>query len=59
MIDESMDTEALKSLLSLGVPVETAWQRLIVMVGGVTMNCYLGIAIYSFSLLHTNKIFIE
>src|SRR3954470_10062127 len=53
MIDESMDTEAMKSPPQ---PWEfrskPAWQRLIVMVAGVTMNVILGIAIYSFSLLH-------
>ena len=53
MIDESMDTEALKQEPQ---PWEfrskPAWQRLVVMVGGVTMNVLLGIAIYTFSLLH-------
>ncbi len=53
MIDESMDKEAMKQPPQ---PWEfrskPAWQRLIVMVGGVTMNVILGIAIYSFSLLH-------
>ena len=53
MIDESMDTDALKQEPQ---PWEfrskPAWQRLIVMVGGVTMNVILGIVIYSFSLLH-------
>src|ERR1043165_314675 len=53
MIDESMDTEALKRAPE---PWEfrskPAWQRLIVMIGGVTMNVILGIAIYTFSLLH-------
>src|SRR6187455_912939 len=56
MIDESMDTEAMK------LPPQPwefrskpAWQRLIVMVAGVTMNVILGIAIYTFVLLHYNK----
>ena len=53
MIDESMDKEAMK------LPPQPwefrskpAWQRLIVMVGGVTMNVILGIAIYALTLLH-------
>ncbi|MBK5284154.1 MAG: RIP metalloprotease RseP, partial [Bacteroidia bacterium] len=53
MIDESMDKEAMKQPPQ---PWEfrskPAWQRLIVMVGGVTMNVILGIAIYAFTLLH-------
>ena len=53
MIDESMDTDALKQPPQ---PWEfrskPAWQRLIVMVGGVAMNVLLGIVIYTFSLLH-------
>ncbi len=47
MIDESMDTEA------LGAPIQPwefrakpAWQRLIVMLGGVTVNIILGIFIF-------------
>jgi regulator of sigma E protease len=47
MIDESMDTEALKKPAQ---PWEfrskPAWQRLIVMVGGVTMNLIAAIVIY-------------
>ena len=60
MIDESMDTEALKK------PAENwefrskpAWQRLIVMVAGVTMNVILGIAIYAFTLLHYDQKYIS
>ena len=56
MIDESMDKEAMKQPPQ---PWEfrskPAWQRLIVMVGGVTMNVILGIAIYAFTLLHYEK----
>lgn len=52
MIDESMDTEQLKKDPE---PWEfrskPAWQRLIVMVGGVTMNILLGIGIYTYILL--------
>src|SRR5204863_9709304 len=56
MIDESMDKEQMKQ-----PPKEwefrskPAWQRLIVMVGGVTMNVLLGIAIYTYILLHYDK----
>ncbi len=56
MIDESMDTD---QLASEPQPWEfrskPAWQRLIVMVAGVTMNAILGIAIFSFTLLHYKK----
>ncbi len=50
MVDESMDTEALKKEPE---PWEfrskPAWQRLIVMLGGVTVNFILGILIYVLS----------
>jgi regulator of sigma E protease len=53
MVDESLDKEA------MALPPQPwefrskpAWQRLIVMVAGVVMNVILGIAIFSFSLLH-------
>ena len=56
MIDESMDKEALK------LPPQPwefrskpAWQRLIVMIAGVTMNVILGIVIYTMSLLKYDK----
>src|SRR4029078_6372876 len=56
MIDESMDKEAMAQPPQ---PYEfrskPAWQRLIVMIAGVTMNVILGIAIYSFSLLNYTK----
>jgi regulator of sigma E protease len=56
MVDESLDKEAMKQPPQ---PWEfrskPAWQRLIVMVGGVTMNTILGILIYTFVLLHYNK----
>ncbi|MBK9402824.1 MAG: RIP metalloprotease RseP [Bacteroidetes bacterium] len=56
MVDESMDTE---QLASEPQPWEfrskPAWQRLIVMVAGVTMNAILGIIIFSFTLLHYKK----
>jgi len=59
MIDESMDKEQLKK------PAEDwefrskpAWQRLIVMIGGVTMNVILGIIIFSFNIAYFEKAYI-
>jgi regulator of sigma E protease len=56
MIDESMDKEAMK------LPPQPwefrskpVWQRLIVMVAGVTANVILGIGLFSFILLHYDK----
>src|SRR3990172_708539 len=51
MIDESMDTEALKSPPQhWEFRSKPGWQRLIVMLGGVTVNTILGISIFSFML---------
>jgi len=48
MIDESLDTDALKSEpQSWEFRSKPAWQRLIVMIGGVTVNALLGILIFS------------
>ena len=59
MIDESMDTEHLKNEPK---PWEfrskPAWQRLLVMVGGVLFNFILGILIYSFSLYRWGEAYI-
>src|SRR5258706_3437551 len=53
MIDESMDKEQLKlPPQPWEFRAKPAWQRLIVMIGGVTMNVILGVAIYSYILLH-------
>jgi len=56
MIDESMDKEAMKK------PPEPwefrskpAWQRLIVMIGGVTVNVFLGMLICALSLYYYGK----
>jgi regulator of sigma E protease len=47
MIDESMDTEQLKKAPeSWEFRSKPAWQRLIVMIGGVTVNLLLGIFIF-------------
>jgi regulator of sigma E protease len=56
MIDESLDTEQLsKAPEPWEFRAKPAWQRLIVMIGGVTMNVLLGIIIFSFSLLEFKK----
>ena len=49
MIDESMDTDAMdKTPEPWEFRSKPAWQRLIVMLGGVTVNVILGITIFSF-----------
>jgi regulator of sigma E protease len=53
MIDESLDTDQLSTEPQpWEFRAKPAWQRLIVMIAGVTMNVILGIVIFSFSLLH-------
>ena len=56
MIDESMDKEAMKQPPQ---PWEfrskPAWQRLIVMLGGVIMNFILGVVIFAFITMHYEK----
>jgi regulator of sigma E protease len=59
MVDESMDTEALK-----GEPQpwefrsKKAWQRLIIMLGGVTVNFILGILIFGLMAWYWGKAFV-
>ena len=59
MIDESMDTEHLKNEPQ---PWEfrskPAWQRLLVMAGGVLFNFVLGVLLYSFSLYKWGEAYI-
>lgn len=59
MVDESMDTEALKQPPQ---PWEfrskPAWQRLIIMIGGVTVNFLLGFAIFAGLLFFSGKAYI-
>ncbi|MBL7783089.1 MAG: RIP metalloprotease RseP [Saprospiraceae bacterium] len=59
MVDESMDTEALKEPPK---PWEfrskPAWQRLIIMIGGVTVNFLLGFFIFSMMLWSFGKSYI-
>lgn len=47
MVDESMDTEQLKSEPQpWEFRAKPAWQRLIIMIGGVTVNIIVGVVIY-------------
>ncbi|MFN0189922.1 MAG: RIP metalloprotease RseP, partial [Bacteroidia bacterium] len=56
MIDESLDTDQLAAAPEpWEFRAKPAWQRLIVMVGGVTMNVILGIIIFSGTLLQYKK----
>lgn len=59
MVDESMDTEALKQAPQ---PWEfrskPAWQRLIIMIGGVTVNFLLGFLIFAMMLWHYGKAYV-
>ncbi|MAW21428.1 MAG: RIP metalloprotease RseP [Flavobacteriales bacterium] len=51
MIDESMDKEQMgKPAESWEFRAKPAWQRLIIMLGGVTVNLLLGVFIYSMTL---------
>lgn len=53
MIDESMDKEQMaKPAQPWEFRSKPAWQRLIVMIGGVVVNLIVGIVIYIFSLSH-------
>ncbi len=59
MVDESMDTEQLK------LPPQPwefrskpAWQRLIIMIGGVTVNFVLGFLIFGMMLWHYGKAYV-
>lgn len=59
MIDESMDTEALKEEVKpWEFRAKPAWQRLIIMVGGVTVNVILAFFIYAMMLFAWGKEFI-
>src|SRR5690349_16095208 len=59
MIDESMDKEAMaQPAQPYEFRAKPAWQRLIVMVAGVTMNVLLGIVIYTFILFHYDKTYL-
>jgi regulator of sigma E protease len=59
MIDESMDKEALaQPPQPWEFRIKPAWQRLLIMVGGVFMNFILAIFIYSMMLFHTGDSYI-
>lgn len=56
MIDESLDKEQLKKPAQpWEFRAKPAWQRLIVMIGGVTVNLILGILLFAFILLKYEK----
>ena len=56
MIDESMDKEAMQEEpKEYEFRSKPAWQRLIVMLGGVIMNFILGVIIFTFITLHFEK----
>ena len=59
MIDESMDKEALKQPpKDWEFRAKPAWQRLIVMIGGVVMNLIVGVIIFVFINLHYTREYI-
>jgi len=59
MIDESMDKEQMKKDPEpWEFRAKPAWQRLIIMLGGVTVNLLLGIFIYSMTLFVWNDTFL-
>jgi regulator of sigma E protease len=59
MVDESLDSEQMKKEpQSYEFRSKPAWQRLIVMIAGVTMNVILGIAIFAYTLLHYTQKYI-
>lgn len=59
MIDESMDMESLKNPpQSWEFRSKPAWQRLIVMLGGVTVNVILGILIFSLMVFNYGESYI-
>jgi regulator of sigma E protease len=59
MIDESMDKEAMKEApKSYEFRSKPAWQRLIIMIGGVVVNLVLGFTIYAMMLWHWGEEYI-
>ncbi len=59
MIDESMDTEAMKQEPQhWEFRSKPAWQRLIIMIGGVTVNFILGFAIFGMMLWYFGKAYV-
>lgn len=59
MVDESLDTQQLKSAPQAHeFRSKPAWQRLIVMLGGVTVNAILGVIIFSGMLMYWGEKYI-
>lgn len=59
MVDESMDTEQLaQEPQDFEFRSKPAWQRLIIMIGGVTVNVLLGIFIYAMILFTWGKVYL-
>jgi regulator of sigma E protease len=59
MIDESLDTEQMKqSPMPWEFRSKPAWQRLIIILGGVIINFFLGVFIYSMILWHWGETYI-
>ncbi len=59
MVDESMDTEALKQdPQPWEFRSKPAWQRLIIMLGGVTVNFLLGFTIFAMMLWYFGKAYV-
>ena len=59
MVDESMDTEQLKSdPQPWEFRTKPAWQRLIIMVAGVTVNLLLALFIYSMIMFHWGETYV-
>lgn len=60
MIDESMDTEQMKrDPQPWEFRTKPAWQRLIIMIGGVTVNFLLALFIYSMIMFHWGESYIK
>jgi len=60
MIDESMDTEQMKQPIQpWEFRAKPAWQRLIIMIGGVTVNFILGFLIFAGILWHYGETYIN
>ncbi|MEZ4910324.1 MAG: RIP metalloprotease RseP [Saprospiraceae bacterium] len=60
MIDESMDKEQMKKPMQpWEFRAKPAWQRLIIMVGGVTVNFILGVVIFAGMLMYWGESFVK
>lgn len=60
MVDESFDTEQMKQpVQSWEFRSKPAWQRLIIMIGGVTVNFLLALFIYSMIMFHWGESYVK